>query len=200
VVFNRDWLITVYRAAESKSRGLAARDEAQPSDQALMQIALSTLDAFRKGDLSNAERLIHPDLGYYFIYSPGAMNVPQHFQTLAEMTADAPWMGEGNQDLAAKPDMAALPSFSCDDDFSKPGCFLQRLEEPFNLVSELQEQLLRVDLIGPDQVDETQVRQIEAKVSAGMIDTDAYIAFYFGQIDDQWYLLIVDTATYDCSA
>lgn len=200
VVFNQDWLITVYKAAESKSRGLAARDAASSSDQALMQIAMSTLTAFRQGNLGSAESLIHPDLGYYFIYSPGAMNVPQHFQTLAGMTADAPWMGEGNRDLDQQPNMVELPSFSCDDDFSKAGCFLQRLDEPFALVSALQEQLLRVELIGPDQVDESRVQRIEAKVSAGMIDTDAFMAFYFGQVDGQWYLLIVDTATYDCSA
>ncbi len=200
VVFNEDWLITVYQAAESQSRGLAARDAASANDQALIQIATRTLSAFRQGDLGSAEGLIHPDLGYYFIYSPGAMNVPQHFQTLTDMAADAPWMSEENRDLNQQPAMADLPSFSCDDDFSQNGCFLQRLDEPFALVSELQKQLMRVELIGPDQVNEPQVQAIEAKVSAGMIDTDAFMAFYFGQVDGQWYLLIVDTATYDCSA
>jgi hypothetical protein len=199
VVFNQDWLITTFTTVETQSRGLAARS-AGSNEDALMAVAVRTLQAFKSGKLAEAQSLIHPSLGYYFVFSPGAMDMPQHYQTLAQMTEDAPWMGEGNQALDAQPTMAELPTFSCDDEFSKEGCFLQRREGPYQDISELQIQLMRVELIGPDQIDESQVQQIQAKVSAEMVDTDAYLGFYFGQVEGKWYLLVIDAATYDCSA
>jgi hypothetical protein len=198
VTFNRDWLITSYTPVSSStnSRGLAARE----ANGSLIDAAVRTLGAFRQGDLSSISDLIHPTLGYYFLYSPGAMSVPKHYQALSAMSSDAPWMAEANQAIDPRPTQAALPTFSCDDDFSKSGCFLQTLAQPYRAISQLQSTLVEVDLMSPDEIDGPAVNALEAQVSAQMIDTDAFLGFYFGNIDGQWYLLIIDSATYDCSA
>lgn len=198
VIFNRDWRIIHYTPAQS-SRGLPAQSQNRVAS-GMMSAATRTLEAFQQGNFTAIRDLVHPELGYYYLYSPGALDAAQHFSSLDDLRAEAPWMGEGMPEIDTRPMQAPLPSFSCRDFFSKEGCFLQALDQPFDGISTLQQQLVQADIISPDAINTDRVQRIEQAISTQVIDTDAYLAFYFGQIEGQWYLLVVDQATYDCSA
>lgn len=199
VTFNQDWKITRYENA--RTRGLPARTEAAtPARRDLMTTAELTLDAFRSGDLASLAPLIHPEHGLFLITKPGAMPATYRLENVAGLTRYTPWLDEGRPGLPEKPTEAAIPDFSCTDLFAREGCFLARLDQPYTGLSDLMKALNRAETGRVDTQMQNATEKMEQHVSAQMVDTDWGVGLYFGQIDGKWYLLVMDLATYDCSA
>ena len=197
VGFSKDFLIVSYGAADApKGTREVAPDAAGPSITAVVN---AILPEFRTGRFARTHQYIHPQKGYYLITHPGAVSIPFQFQKIDEMFGQAPWFKNGMTQLNPSPKEEALPDFDCGDMFSKEGSFLHECP-PYDGVSDLMKTLAEYELgsFEQDQIDTA--LDLEQYVTHALIDTKEALAFYFGQIEGQWYLLIVDIASYDCSA
>jgi len=199
VAFNRDWKITAYTAAEQKSRQLPMATRGLPSNDVLA-VAQRTLEGFKSGDLASLADLTNPDLGVYFIVHPGAMSYVYQHQSIEGITEQAPWLGEGTSALSITPVVETLPEFDCTSLFSKEGCFLDQESGPYDQVSSLMNSLNRIENGLYESPEVAAARRAERYVQAVMVDTPSGMAFGFGQVEGSWYLLVIDIASYDCSA
>ncbi len=195
VHFDSDWKIVRYQDASSRTAPVS-------SDRGdnLMQTARLCLQAFKGGRVQLLSSLMHPEYGTFLLTKPGALPAIYHIFETAELTKYTPWLADGISQLPLSPQKESLPGFTCSDLFSKEGCFLAELSEPYQAVSDMMSAMNRVEVgrYETDQVDRS--TQLEQYVSAQMIDTSWGAALYFGEIEGKWYLLVIDIATYDCSA
>ncbi|MEM7374355.1 MAG: hypothetical protein AAF587_37520 [Bacteroidota bacterium] len=198
VGFNKDFQITSYEAVSSqasKSRQLAPKQ----SGNSIEAVAKAILPEFRTARFARTLQYIHPEKGYYLLTHPGAVSVPIHSQKIEELFAQAPWLKKGMTNLSATTKVEEHPEFDCGIMFSKEGSFLNECP-PYTGVSELMATLAAYELgsYEPEQIDHA--KDLEQYISHALIDTEEAIGFYFGQIEGEWYLLVVDIASYDCSA
>lgn len=196
VSFNKDFLITAYEAIESPTANTLNR-EVQPGNQ--MEAAKAILTAIRTGDPEKAKAYIHPQKGFYLLTQPGAVSVPYFCTNLSDIYQYAPWMEKGKAELDAQPVEAPLPDFDCGDMFSKEGCFMANVSG-YKDISSLMGSLRELQLGNYDDRQIAKAAELESFVSAQIIDTDANLGFLLGLIDGKWYLLVMDMATYECSA
>ncbi|MEZ4775662.1 MAG: hypothetical protein R3D00_20950 [Bacteroidia bacterium] len=196
VSFNKDFLITGYEAIENPSANTLNR-EGQSASQ--MDAAKAILGAIRSGNPEKATAYIHPQKGFYLLTQPGAVSVPYFCNNLSDIYQYAPWMKKGKPELDAQPVEAKLPDFDCGDLFSKQGCFMANVSG-YKDISSLMRSLRELQLGNYDDAQIAKATDIESFVSVQIIDTDANLGFLLGLIDGKWYLLIMDMATYECSA
>lgn len=200
VSFNKEFLITSYEAAPSQatqSRQLAPNDGGSgPSIEAVAKVLLPE---FRTARFARTLQHIHPEKGYYLLTHPGAVSVPVHFQKIEDLFGQAPWLQKGMTSLSPTTTVGPLPEFDCGDMFSKEGSFLNECP-PYGEISELMATLSAYELGSYEQDQIDQAKDLEQYITHALIDTEEAIGFYFGQIEGQWYLLVIDIATYDCSA
>jgi len=197
VVFDRSFQIISYESLDTAP--MATRESLPAADGGLERAAKVILSEFASGRMVRTPQYLHPEKGFYFLTHPGAVHIPYHCTSISDVFAKAPWLKDGLP-LAAAPQPGPLPDFDCGDLFSKQGCFLAPLDAPYEDISALMGTLHELEL-GRYEADVIgQAREVERFVSHQLVDTKGAIAFYFGQIDGDWYLLVIDIGTYDCSA
>lgn len=196
VIFNEDFQIVAYESLEAQqqaqSRSAGARQDAARSLQGLLQ-------ALRSG--SGIAEFIHPTHGFYFRMRPGAMDMVYAYSRLEEVYENplSPSMKETLGQLTCNDlKREALPEYDCNS-FSKTGCFMAEVEAPPG-ISKLMQYLNQVESnIFSDQ-DVEKAQRAEAFIGRKVVITDASLALYLGEIQGAWYLLLIDVASYDCSA
>ena len=201
IYFNDDFQITRYQAIEEasaanqNSRSLAARSAISE----VSSMAQTVLNEFKTGKFNTVANYIHPQQGFYLIGAPGAYRVPYHMNNFKEIFKHGPWFREGLPIENQQPQAAPLPEFDCGDLFSKEGCFIEEISG-YDNISSLMEALIKAEFdIFNDQTI-AQAKGIEKMVQVAVVETGASLALYFGESGGKWYLLVVDIATYDCSA
>lgn len=196
VTFNEDFQIVGYEALDAPE---TASNRAGRSDSR-MEAAVAILQAFKIGNLTSIGRYIHPDLGFYLLTQPGAMSVPYACQKAEDVYQYASWYKDGIKTLDTQPSVEALPDFDCGDMFSKQGCFMNDYPGKYEGISSLMAFLKEADLGDYDDATMASVAKLESYVSTQIIDTDSNLGFLLGEIDGKWYLLVMDMASYECSA
>ena len=201
VRFDESWQIISYRdiTTQAQSRSLAPAN-AKQGGYGLEAVVQRTLQAFRSGELGQASSAIHPEHGIHLIISPGALSTVYHFDQLTQLPQRAPWLADGLENLDVVPRNAAVPPFSCNDLFAREGIFLQRLDQPYDGMSQLMTSLNEVEPGMFEASAISRARSAEEQIGAMVVDTDAMVGFYFGEGEGRWYLMAVDLASYDCSA
>ena len=198
VVFDRQYQIISYESLDTAPQP-GTREVAPAAAGGPDAAAKIILAEFGSGRIVRSKQYIHPEKGFYFLTHPGAVHVPYRCTQIEEIYAKAPWLKDGMK-LAAAPQPGPLPDFDCGDLFSKSGCFMARIDAPYDAISSLMGTLHELEL-GRYEADViAQAREVEQYVTHQLVDTEAAVAFYFGQIDGAWYLLVIDIGTYDCSA
>ncbi len=197
VGFDRNFRIISYEALEldrptvARKLNLAAKDEIFVTE---MLAALSS----KKSDAMTP--FIHPEEGFYYITRPGAMSMVTICKHIDEVYDNplTPSVRGRLQSIACELAVESLPDFDCDK-FSKTGCYMDATEN-YSGVSDLMKSLNAADLGAYEDVDFSQAQKMETYISRKAVFTNALLAMYFGEIEGKWYLLIIDIASYDCSA
>lgn len=198
VTFDADWQIVRYESLDSGPQP-GTREVAPATSSGPEAIAKVILAEFGSGRIVRTPQYIHPSKGFYFLTHPGAVHIPYRCTRVDEVYAKAPWLKEGMR-LAAAPQPGPLPDFDCGKLFSKAGCFMAPVQTAYDDISSLMQTLQELDLGRYEANDIALARDVEQYVTHQLVDTEAAVAFYFGQIDGAWYLLIIDIGSYDCSA
>ena len=162
-------------------------------------MAQTVLNEFKTGKFETTPQYIHPEKGFYLIGAPGAYRVPYHMQKFDEIFTHGPWFREGLPIENQQPVSASLPKFDCGDLFSKEGCFIEEISN-YDNISTLMDALIKAefDIFNAQTI--AQAKSIEKMVEVAVVETGASLALYFGLNGGKWYLMVVDVATYDCSA
>ncbi|MEZ4830125.1 MAG: hypothetical protein R3C61_28150 [Bacteroidia bacterium] len=195
VTFDKDFLITSYEAIDNT----AALNREAGDSNTQMAAARAILEAVKTGKPEKALPYIHPDMGFWLLTQPGAVSVPYACGSLNDVYNYAPWLKKGIENLDLQPAQEKLPDFDCGDLFSKQGCFMDKTSG-YQGISGLMGSLRELQLGNYTDEQISDAASLEKYVSVAIVDTDANIGFMLGQIDGKWYLLIMDMASYDCSA
>jgi len=201
LTFDQDLRIVKYEdAATARQAQQTVRSMERVEARDLYQPLLVIMNNLRKGNLSKLTPFIHPTFGTYLITQPGAISIPYQCTQIEELKKHAYWLEEGDPTMCRLPQVAPLPTFTCAEQFSKEGCFFDALSDPYSGLSTLMKSLEEAEITRYQEAPFQEVKKVEALISHQMIDTSSHLSLYFGKIDASWYLLIIDLATYDCSA
>ena len=138
--------------------------------------------------------------GFVMRNTPGAIPAAYRVNEVTSMAKYAPWLATGVKELDLSPLTRKVPEFSCTDLFEQEGCFLELMDEPYRELSELMNTLSRLDLKEQTPPEQEATQRSEKYIKAQLVDTDAFMGFYFAWIEGNWFLMVVDLATFDCSA
>lgn len=158
------------------------------------------LQAWEGGNATKLSSFIDPQRGFYFINRPGAIDAVDHGKSFEEVFKKAytPYTAQMLKDASCEPQFEELPKFDCDG-FSKNGCFVVQTNS-YNRASVIMKSLTNSKIGRFSQQMDTEVSQAEQRVDYQVLITDKAISMGWGKIDNEWYLLFLDIATYDCSA
>lgn len=199
ITFNEDQLITAY---ESLPDPAAAQAESMRSTQASGPEAFATqvLSLIQAGKLIELQALCPDNMAPLLMVRSGAYSFPSQFATSDELAQRASWLTEGMAGLSTRITKGDLPSFDCDDLFSKEGTFLGEIGGLYNEVSALMKDIESADLDKYDAARYASVKNVEKYVTHSVIDTESGMSFCIGEVNGEWKLLVLDFASYDCSA
>ncbi|MEM6261241.1 MAG: hypothetical protein AAGI38_01950 [Bacteroidota bacterium] len=201
VTFSPKYKILKYETLEALTPKAAQRSANAPGIEAsgeAYQQAEALMDILSSGDFSSANVMVHPDKGFYYLYRPGAYDVLRACKNFKEIFEVSDWLESQFKTNTCKLEAGAIPDFDCES-FSKEGCFLSDVNN-YSRASDIMKGTNEAELTTYDAGDIEEVKNLEATIKVQVLDTDLRIALYFGQIDGEWYLLVMDTASYDCSA
>lgn len=196
--FTADFLISAFESGTpTNTRSMSARSAG--TDPEVLALATRVLTDLKAGTLSNSS-YIHPRKGFFIIVRPGIYSIAYQHATLAEATDVAPGLKKGFSSLIVTPRQEALPEFNCGDLFSKQGSFIAPFAGRYDGISSLMQSLSEAEIVALNEENLAAARDIEQYVQVQSIDTAEEMSLFFGQIEGVWYLLVIDLASYDCSA
>ncbi len=198
VTFNEEQLITRYESlpvAESPQaqRSVSSQDEPKTTAEFI-------LSALQQGNLDLLNAYLPTDMEALLIIRSGAYTFPSSFSHADQLAEGASWMTDGYPALSTRIQPGDLPDFDCDNLFSKEGTFLGKLVGTYNEISSLMVELQRAQLDEYSDNRMNEVKEVEQYVSHRVVDTQTGVSFCLGQVQGGWKLLVVDLASYDCSA
>ena len=171
------------------------------SEQDRFSLRLSQfLQAWETGSRSKIQSFIDPQIGFYFINRPGAIDAVHQGKSFDEVFKKAytPYAEKMLQDASCAAQFAPLPEFDCEG-FSKNGCFISETTS-YNRASQIMKALTKSKVGKFSQQMDLEVSRVEKRVGYQVLITDQAISMGWGKVNNQWYLLFLDIATYDCSA
>lgn len=198
VTFNEQFEIIRYESLGAQAKNSSTQKSAQNTVDATVAGFTKAMGA---GNIAAAQAFVHPDMGFYYINRPGAMDYMVHCMRINDMLTDpqGAYMKEKFLNMRCSPKRESLPEFDCDK-FSKQGCFLAEPAETYQRLSFLMTTLNEYELAEFSPSDIEKARELENTVKMQLVDTTMPAAFYFGEIEGAWYIIAVDVAAYDCSA
>ena len=161
------------------------------------------IKAFNEKKATEINKYINSKHGFFVIDNPGAFIVVQHFNSFDEIMEM-----EGKYDIAHLKVMKVesdlrngkKPFYNCKkESWDKEGCFHE--ETPESKITYYYETMIEYQLADSNIVKDEMIlsKKSDSMITRLVYDTKATIGFYFGKIDDKWYLLCIDKVT-PCSA
>ncbi|WP_027003631.1 hypothetical protein [Hugenholtzia roseola] len=153
---------------------------------------------FSKESLSNLESMLHPNYGVFVVYKPSTYAITQHFGSLSEATQELPYLSEYFEQLPKDTELRRqVPNFNCEQ-FAQEGTFYEDVASPM-VLSKVAEtaKLLGREIPSQQQNLATALDKQQAKT---VVLTNQYLALAFANIEGKWYLVLIDTARFDCAA
>jgi hypothetical protein len=148
--------------------------------------------------LSGGALPIHPQLGVWVITRPGVFDSATWYRTAAEVAA-------GGAEFAVRPVTCAavergLSTFDACSEESMPSTTCKLNEASYAPISTYHAHMVEYDLGMPSAEDVAKARATDGAIDYMVQAEHEYVKYYYGVIDGQLYLLVIDTASLDCSA
>lgn len=165
------------------------------------KFALFLRDFFVKtaqsGNIESLEELVHPDYGIFIVDKPTSFAIINRFESLEEIINNFPYFTNHLQGLTCNsPKAGELPKFDCKD-FNKQGCFYLKLKNANTITNKIKR--IESSISETCTKEEKQIaKELDVKIEHIVVMTESFIQLAFAQIDGKWYLVMIDTANYDC--
>lgn len=142
--------------------------------------------------------LIHPDMGVFLIYKPGAIQRPTHCKTIQDLKDIRPSIVDEFTGIKSKAQKGELPFYDCDF-FDKKGTYYMSGEKNGMLVSlyHEMEEMLSMEA-NPEELAAAQ--KADDATTVELVNTESFLQMSFGQVEGKWYILSIDIAVFDCGA
>ncbi len=155
-------------------------------------------DFVKKVNTKNLFSFVNQEYGLFVLHNPGAFPAIQRYDELEEMQKV---LYRDAFTTAFVPQEGKIPEFSCDDEgWNKRGCFWKK--DTYTNPKETYDIMLEYQLIPKEELDEGDYQKAE-KLSKQktycLYATDIITGFYFINIDNQYYLYLIDVID-PCSA
>ncbi|MEN5058937.1 hypothetical protein [Sphingobacterium kitahiroshimense] len=173
------------------------KDEAESLEEVLEKIARAYADQNSK----IISRYIHPTLGIYIIYRPGAIATYVHQSdfSFSRPVPDAQSYGTISYNGPLKEEK--LPKFDCGTmKWEKSGFFYDKNSRPTELshTAQIMNEILNVKI---DAADLQQIKNIETKSYRAIMtanENEKPFVFQVTQDGEKWYLTLIDLAYAGC--
>lgn len=165
------------------------------------KFALFLRDFFIKsaqsGNSTSLEEFIHPDYGIFIVDKPSSFAIINRFTSFEEIINNFPYFANHLQGLSCQTPMASeLPKFDCKN-FDKQGCFYLKLKDSNTISAKIKK--IEFSINETCTKEEKQfAKELDSKIEHIVVMTESFIQLAFAQIDGKWYLVMMDTANYDC--
>ena len=198
VTLDSDLMITAYESVQHSMDQAeeSLRTSGPGSPQAFAETILTIIQSEQ---LQTLDAHFPQSTQPLLIIRSGAYTFPASFSSTSELLKHVPWLEGAYAGLHTRVTDGELPAFSCDDLFSAEGTFTGNIST-YTAISDLMRDLEQADLEVFDPSRYDAVRKTEEMVTHRLIDTETGLSFCFGIINGTWKLLILDFASYDCSA
>jgi hypothetical protein len=193
-VFNSDYQIVAYGPALDEKAVAAAAAPEQQAQEPLQEL----LAYLRSGDMAEADQFIHPEHGLYYLTRSGAYIAVYQVKSFQQVVAYSEWMAKVLGSMECELRLEAVPEHDCES-FSKQGCFLAEARG-YEQLTQIMQALQDAEVGTYSDEKMAAARDAQQLVQLQLVQTDQSLAMYFGKIEGQWYLLVLDRAQYDCSA
>jgi hypothetical protein len=161
------------------------------------------IKAFNQKNTLEVNKYLNLEYGFFVIDNPGAFTVVKHFESFGEIMEM-----EGEYDIAhlkvLKVDCdlknGKKPYYDCEkESWDKEGCFLE--EAPESRITYYYETMVEYELADSNIVKDEIIlsKKSDSMITHLVYNTETNVGFYFGKINDEWYLLCIDKVT-PCSA
>ncbi|MBL7129525.1 MAG: hypothetical protein ISS16_11155 [Ignavibacteria bacterium] len=196
LLFILSFCVTMINCNNSKQNG-------SDTNVSFTSFWVSFIKAFNDKKAPEINKYINSKYGFFVIDNPGAYSIVQHFNSFDEIMKM-----EGEHDIAHLKVMKVendlkdgkKPFYDCEkESWDKQGCFLE--VAPESKITYYYETMIEYELADPSIVKDEMVlsKKSDSMITHLVYNTEATVGFYFGKIDDRWYLLCIDKVT-SCSA
>ncbi|MDP5172244.1 MAG: hypothetical protein NWR72_18515 [Bacteroidia bacterium] len=201
VLFDPSGKIISYESLPlTNTRGMAMDATSSDPMAEARQVAEEILAIFQKGNLQKLDAYFPRGVAPVLMARTGAYSIPAQVSSSADINAKAPWLAQGMPGLSTRIQSGDFPSFDCDRLFSKQGTFMGSISNGYDAVSSLMQEIQESELETYQPEAFSSILRMEALVSVQVVDTQSALSFCLGQQDGKWKLLIIDLASFDCSA
>lgn len=170
-----------------------------PEDtQAISEVITRFVRAYINQDAEKANALIHPDLGLYIIYRPGAMDT---YVRVDSMDFDVPvpdyfpYPTFDNDDVLT---FEKLPVFDCGKEkWDKMGFFCDTTSQADQLTTIA---AFNHEFDGISDEELAEIKQLENDTYRVILTKDDNLIFHVKKYNDKWYVFALDRAYAGCDA
>jgi hypothetical protein len=152
----------------------------------------------KKVNAENLFNFISKDYGLFILHNPGAFPVIQRYDKKEDMQKVL-----YREAFSTKfvPQEGSIPAFSCDEEgWNKMGCFWKK--DIYANIKGTYDIMLEYQLMEKDELNEedyTKAEELSKQQTYCLYATDIVTGFYFINIDNQYYLYLIDVID-PCSA
>lgn len=193
-------LASVAIIACATENGTATQSGNLTEDVACASPSLESLTETLRGDGESLASYVDPTRGVYVITRPGAMDDVEHHADFDDIVASGnAWILEALEGPACELS-SGMPALGCHADEPYPsGCFHEAVVDYGRMTAVAS---FRQDHEEASYSDEEMhaLATAESQIRARVALADAKVTLYFGRIDGQWVLLVIDAAEQDCGA
>jgi len=191
LLFILSFCVTMINCNNSKQNGI-------DTNISFTSFWVSFIKVFNEKKVPEINKYINSKYGFFVIENPGAFSIVEHFDSFDEIMEM-----EGEFDIAylkvLKVDCdlrdGTRPYYDCEKGWDKEGCFLE--ESPEFKISKYYETMIEYELADSNIVKEDMILSKKSNliITHLVYNTESTVGFYFGKIDDRWYLLCIDKVT-----
>ncbi len=145
------------------------------------------------------DEFVDPSVGLWVIHRPGVADVPAKFNDLAEVSDALAYVVSGADGFSCEVVEESAPTYDCETEFSKDGCFATPVDS-YDGISSLMALLNSYQFADFSDDEIATATRFELNVDTQVVSTANGMTLYFGVVDGAWRLLVIDVASFDCSA
>jgi hypothetical protein len=146
--------------------------------------------------LANIDKMIDKEMGAYLIYKPGVPIIQKRFGSAEELKKIYVYVDDALVAIKETPQKGGLPYFDCES-FDKEGNYYKEVEKGGRIQMAMEEEknILYVDF------PEDEVKMMENADNATqviMVSTNGQVEMSFGKVNDEWKIITINIADFEC--
>lgn len=186
------------KTEETKDTVSATTVTLPADEQAIRDVVIRFTEAYLQQENSKANTFIHPDLGLYIIYRPGAADTYERIDSIDFNRPTPEYFPYSTFENDYTLTFGPLPVFDCGaEKWDKLGFFCDTTSQA-NQLTRIASFKLAFNEI--DEAEETKIKQLEKDTYRVILTKNENLIFHVKKTAGKWYVLVLDRAYAWCDA